>query len=124
MLNTISEMYFRLHHSKWFGPSMVGLLLVCVLLIAGARPAETQHLYDVSAFQANSNISTLLNRFVQVKGKLDRANGYQVKSDVVGLQIFPHEGLLDLLRETDHGMLEHRGSVHLEIKLVHVATGK
>lgn len=87
MLNTIGEIYFRLHQSKWFTLSIIGLLLVCVVLIAGARPAETQRLYDVSPFQPSSNISTLMDRYVQVTGKLDRSNVYQVKSTVVGIQV-------------------------------------
>ncbi len=87
MLNTIGEMYFRLHQNRWFSLGIVGLLLVCVLLISGARPAESEHLYDVSAFQSNSNISSLMGRYVQVSGKLDHNNGYQVKNDILGIQM-------------------------------------
>ncbi len=87
MLNTISETYFRLHHSRWFALGAVAVFVACALLIAGARPAETQNLYNVSALQADSNISTLLNRYVQVSGKLDSTQSYQIQTDVVGLQV-------------------------------------
>ena len=87
MLNTIGELYFRLHHSRWFALACIAILIGCVFLIAGARADASKDLYNVSEFTRDANLSTLLNRYVSISGQIDRSNTRQVQNDVIGVQV-------------------------------------
>lgn len=87
MLTTLGDLYFRLHHARWFTIAVLLALAACAYTIAGARPDETRAFYNVSDFTQDANLSTLLNRYVNITGQLDPNNKIEVKTDVIGVQV-------------------------------------